>query len=157
MLNRCRYPDIVNEELLRDRVVAGVYNERLRERLLMEPDTLTIENAITLAQNFERATTECGKFHSSGSNSQSLQALGQKQSFRSNSPFRNNRSNSRSFRSNRGRNPNSGPNRSMSPQFATQSKCKFCGNGRHPQGIKCPAFGKTCNKCGRQGHFAVCC
>jgi len=33
--------------------------------------------------------------------------------------------------------------------------CKFCGKS-HARG-KCPAFGKTCNKCRKQNHFSVVC
>ena len=36
-------------------------------------------------------------------------------------------------------------------------QCKFCGI-KHPyHRAKCPASGKTCLKCGKQGHFAVKC
>ncbi|PAA81730.1 hypothetical protein BOX15_Mlig033926g4 [Macrostomum lignano] len=33
--------------------------------------------------------------------------------------------------------------------------CKFCGQ-KHPSG-RCPAWGKTCAKCGRRNHFAAVC
>ena len=35
------------------------------------------------------------------------------------------------------------------------SKCKFCGNNRSRE--KCPAYGKTCAKCGKRNHFATVC
>ena len=35
------------------------------------------------------------------------------------------------------------------------SKCKFCGYN-HSRG-KCPAYGKTCAKCGKRNHFATVC
>ena len=39
----------------------------------------------------------------------------------------------------------------------TQKKCSFCG-GSHDRGKdKCPAYGKKCNNCQRQNHFAKVC
>ena len=93
-----------SQELLRDRFVAGLTNERLRERLLMEPDNLTVETAIQLSQNFERPKTESEGFSSSHHQSDSVQALVEKNQqqnsrfrkyspspsrFRSNSKYRN--------------------------------------------------------------------
>ena len=40
------------------------------------------------------------------------------------------------------------------PEF----KCKFCGcQQRHVKKTECPAFGKTCSKCERKGHFSSVC
>ena len=36
-------------------------------------------------------------------------------------------------------------------------KCKFCGSEHERDRTKCPASGKTCNKCRRTGHFASVC
>ena len=36
------------------------------------------------------------------------------------------------------------------------SKCYFCGYDYHPK-QKCPALGKTCNKCKGKNHFAQAC
>jgi len=38
---------------------------------------------------------------------------------------------------------------------SAKSKCKFCGYS-HPAG-KCPAYGKTCSKCGKNNHFQSVC
>ena len=35
--------------------------------------------------------------------------------------------------------------------------CKFCGTEHPYDRAKCPASGKTCHKCDKQGHFAVKC
>ena len=37
------------------------------------------------------------------------------------------------------------------------SQCKFCGKKHEFVKEKCPAFGKKCNTCGGQNHFATCC
>ena len=35
--------------------------------------------------------------------------------------------------------------------------CKFCGTSHPRNKHKCPAYGETCNKCGKENHFAVKC
>ena len=37
------------------------------------------------------------------------------------------------------------------------SKCKLCGNSHVRDREKCPAFGKSCKKCGIDNHFATVC
>ena len=44
--------------MLRDQLVVGVQNQRIREKLLMEGDKLSWENAITLAKQIEAATMD---------------------------------------------------------------------------------------------------
>jgi len=31
--------------------------------------------------------------------------------------------------------------------------CRFCGSEHEMKAVKCPAFGKSCNKCNKQNHF----
>ncbi|XP_071750250.1 uncharacterized protein [Lepeophtheirus salmonis] len=38
-----------------------------------------------------------------------------------------------------------------------RGNCKFCGRSHVFQKTKCPAFGKECSRCGKMGHFRVCC
>ena len=36
-------------------------------------------------------------------------------------------------------------------------KCRFCGQQHPPRKEKCPAFGQTCRRCGKENHFASVC
>ena len=36
-------------------------------------------------------------------------------------------------------------------------RCKFCARSHRRRKEDCPAYGKTCNKCGDQNHFSPCC
>ncbi|CAM1293790.1 Uncharacterised protein r2_g305 [Pycnogonum litorale] len=36
-------------------------------------------------------------------------------------------------------------------------KCKFCSGKHLMQKAKCPAYGKICNNCGEENHYALCC
>ena len=49
----CKYGD-KSEEMLRDRIVCGIANNQLQQRLLAEPD-LTFKKALELAQAQESA------------------------------------------------------------------------------------------------------
>jgi len=55
---KCGYPELQVSELVRDRLVAGCRDEKIRERLLQEPDDLTLDAALKLATTLERASTE---------------------------------------------------------------------------------------------------
>ena len=50
------------------------------------------------------------------------------------------------------------PLRKIKVQERTSCYCKFC-SYKHPftQPPRCPALGKKCNKCKREGHFAQVC
>lgn len=58
LLTKCEYADEVRNELLRDRFVAGCVSDKIRERLMLESDTLTIDEALVIAGNVERASKE---------------------------------------------------------------------------------------------------
>lgn len=49
------------EELLRDRLLAGCRVDRIREKLLQEADALTLADALKIAQTVERALQESGQ------------------------------------------------------------------------------------------------
>ena len=74
LASKCNYSDDMRDELIRDRFVAGCCNDRIRERLLLENDNMTLEQALTLAQTFERATSESSKVGNTKS-SDSIQSI----------------------------------------------------------------------------------
>ena len=49
---------------------------------------------------------------------------------------------------------NKTPEKSVTREQPARGRCKYC-NGTHPRKKEmCPAFGKTCNHCGRANRFA---
>ena len=93
---KCNNPVEIFDESVRDRFGAGCANDRLREKLLLEPGELTLDQALTIAQTFERATTESSTVARCNP-SDSFQALGAKKGFKARgrspsrgSPMRNN-------------------------------------------------------------------
>ena len=117
----------LKDSLIRDRIVGGVLSDELRGELLKKPD-LTLQSAHDYCRTFEAAEQQKFKFHVPTS---------------------------------------AGTERSSGIQFVRKSNgqgkatarwCKFCGY-KHPftQPNKCPAFGKKCMKCRKEGHFAQVC
>ena len=114
LARKCYYPDDIFDDLVRARFGAGWGNDRLRDKLLLEPDELTLDQAFTIAQTFKRATTESSTTVARCNPSDSVQALGAMKAFKARrsspsrgSPMRNNSQQ-------RGRSPrrNSSPTRS---------------------------------------------
>ena len=77
---RCRYATTGGHELILDRFVAALTNERIREQLFLQTDNLTLGEALALAQNYERATAESHRVGNQkySTSTSSVQARGQR-------------------------------------------------------------------------------
>ena len=69
LLVSCHYDAAIENEILRDRFVAGVRQEKVRERLFMEANDVTLDRCIELAEAVERATSEASKVKDAKSSS----------------------------------------------------------------------------------------
>ena len=139
LATKCGYPERLTPELIRDRVVAGCREDKIRERLLQEPDSLTLDDALKLAQTYERATSEMKAV-----TEQSKPVIDKLSHANNNKRF-----------------GQSGPDpkaRTRDSKPRSGRKCYCCGNSghfaKHPD---CPANGHTCTKCGKPGHFESVC
>ena len=143
----CGYPDNMRDQLIRDRFVAGCSDHKIRERLLLENNDLTLENSLTIAQNLERAVTESSSVNKPGDSCSSVFKIHHQSP--STTPARDSRSrNSSEHRSFNRHQSSSKP--------AHTKKCWFCG-GAYPHKGKCPAKGQKCTQCGRFNHLASVC
>ena len=127
------------ENMIRDRIVFGCYNEKCREKLINEGEKLTMDKAIQIVQNYEycqkqlKSMTSSGASGGSGSNVDAV--------------------NRRNTNAGEGARPKSSqPNKGQRQQY------KHCGNcwTKHEK-KKCPAYGKTCYKCGKNNHYQKLC
>jgi hypothetical protein len=130
---KCNYDEHVQNELLRDRFVAGCSSDKIREKLLLEPDTLTLEQALVIANNVERVCIE-NKSVSGDDNSVrriGVQARGKR---------------------------NDRPVGRANGDKTGDVTCYACGKAGHKRGDpKCPAVGKQCKVCNGFNHFAAVC
>lgn len=120
------------ESLIRDRIVLGLRDSLLQERLLREPD-VSLKKAI----DFVRANETSQKQIKLIKEDLNIDLIKGKSSLQF-----------------KGCNKNQVKSKIQDNNLKTYT-CKKCGTV-HSQG-KCPAFGKTCNKCGYKNHFSVGC
>ena len=126
----CEFDTITPEEILRDRLIFGIHNAKVRERLLRESQ-LTLKKTDEICRASESTAAQM-KEVSEGDTVNSV-----------------------SFRNKFGRRPrgNKGDNKGD-----TDESTKACGNcGRIHDPNNCFARGKTCDNCGRRNHFAALC
>ena len=118
----------LSDSLHRDRIVCGISSSSLRERLLRKP-SLTLKSCIDLC----RASELSKERNKSFTNTDTVSRI----------------------------NSRTPPDRSRWSGSSVQPKpikmCLYCGRQHEMIKEKCPAHGKTWNKCKKQNHFAVCC
>ena len=129
MAAKCGFPAEQLNERVRDQFVAWCANDKVRERLLQEPATKTLDELLVLATTVELAMAEAPALMSSSAVSTS----GQVNRIVGNYSHRT----------------------SASAKGAT---CSNCGQvGHSVRSDSCPARGKKCNFCKKVGHFQAAC
>jgi hypothetical protein len=129
LVKPCEYHD--PKEMTRDKIVCGIRNPRIREKLLAEGNSLTLERAVEVCRIYETTQAQLKSFDNNSHHppiKQEVDVVYRKQ-------------------------PKPADARSRS----RGTECYFCG-GIYGPGHSCPAKGKTCSKCRKLNHFAkVCC
>ena len=134
MADNCEF-GAMRSEMIRDRLVIGIRDEQLSERLQTEP-----ELTLTKAERFIRqraAVTQQQQLLKSPTDAQLQLASMNKQ------PRVTNANKKQS-------------SRNVSSQRAKVDKCRRCGKDSHPI-QQCPARDSQCRKCNRKGHFTSKC
>ena len=127
--------------MVRDAIVFGTKDHKVREKCITEGSELSLEKAINFARTYELSNAQLKTMESEDKTINMLNKQGSRSSGK---------------RYGKQYTPQRGPpqnNKGQSPNFA--NKCKNCG-GKHER-RKCPAFGKQCNKCHKYNHFASVC
>ena len=128
----CQHEDITPEEILRDRIVLGIRDDKMRETLLRFND-LTLQKAVDLIKAAEQTEHQVKLMGASST----VNALNQGRS-------KNNKLSTPSRASNN------------KPQKQTsRGNCGRCGKTHAKQ--KCPAFGQKCHRCGNMNHYQALC
>ena len=130
LASTCEFKDL-QDGLIRDRIVGGIRNAALRERLLRIAD-LSLEKAIDICRAAEQSKRQLKSF--SEKPASNIDHVRAKPTFQK-----------------RG---SAGDRHSHKPQ-QQQKTCGNCGRLHGPKA--CPAYGKKCNTCSKIGHFAKLC
>lgn len=124
------YGNKLEQELIRDRLVIGLLDKRVNEKLQLE-ENLTLERAIQVARQSEEIKKQCASTAKSSTVDQVKHS-------------RNNTLHETAANS-------SGP--STSRDF----KCYRCGGKTYHARAECPAMNSKCTACGRKGHWKDVC
>ena len=133
----CNFPDGQFDERVRDQYAMGCWNQRIRERLLQEPDETTLDSMVLLATTLERAQLEAPAL-AGRSRDVSVSVVGQQHS---------------------GRKQHGRPsNKSNSGWSTSSSACYRCGRTGHTsKDSSCPARNSQCHLCSKIGHYQSVC
>ena len=129
----CRYPDIVQDELLKDQFIFGLVVKEIQDHLLGE---------ILAEDTSEKCLLELRKIESK---IKQRKLLGIRAAISYDSIQTNNRGRGK-FRS---------QSKGRAKSSSSVCNCKYCGKS-HNKG-NCPAYGKRCQKCGKENHFKAVC
>ena len=138
----CGYQD--EDDQIRDRLVVGLQDPRLQEKLQLMPD-LTLSKALEVSRQHEQVKKQI----QGGSEEQNTDEAHFK---------RNPAGPSRGRRHTRGRNNSqyfSQDRREKRPEGSEGSRCGKCGYIHQPQ--NCPARGQKCRRCLKRNHFSRMC
>ena len=122
--DKCAFDAITPDDLLRDRIIFGIADNKFRERLLREPElnfakTLDICRASEMSQAQIKAVREF--------NPPNVHLLKENKKSSEGQP---------------------------SPANQLRYPCRFCGRRHESKREACLAWGKQCVKCGKENHFA---
>ena len=124
----------MKDRLLRDKIIFSV-PARLHQVLLRE-NPLTLDKAVQICRSFDASQTQSKQMHRQQDN------VVYKVAKREEAP-------TRQF--------NSARHFSKKVDADTVTDCRFCGLRHKKVKSLCPAYGKTCSKCGGRNHFRVKC
>ena len=125
----CEFGDSLNDQL-KDQVIDKCVSFQLKTKLLEKGRTLTLDQLRRIATAMETADKQARSME--GMRDLRINKVENRQTNRPHTPRRK--------------------------QAASQIKCFRCGRTGHmSKDADCPARGEICNKCKREGHFAICC
>ncbi|UYV80797.1 hypothetical protein LAZ67_19001756 [Cordylochernes scorpioides] len=135
LADSCEFEGL-HEQLIRDRIVVGVRDKALSERMQLDSE-LTLEKAVKMVRQHEAVRQQQVDLQRP-STSQKVDQV--KFNSKKQSPKQQQQ-----------------PSRKKEKSAKTRSRCPKCGGFTHREGQACRAEGQKCNLCSKTGHFANCC
>ena len=151
MRNKARTCEFENlqDSLIRDRIVCGIDDKNIRERLLRD-NNLTLDRATAIVKASETSKSQVHEL-----DGKNIDAIRKQNSHHKQNNYQNQTPMRKSPQIPKKSHPNNNITSAISNNFSKQTKsCYYCGT-KH--GRLCPAFGQQCSKCGKSNHFARVC
>ena len=133
----CEFGDQINL-MIRDRIIFGIKDEQIKERLLRESENPTLERVIDMCRAAEISKQQIKTLQGEIP----VDVIKKKQS------------QTRKFKENKDKSPPASGHINKK-QSQKQTECKKCGIRHNPK--NCPAYGKRCNTCKKLNHFSKKC
>lgn len=128
---KCQFANL-HDSLLTDKIIIGLRNDKVRERLLSE-DEITLDRTISICRASELTSKQLKVLRNNeGTEVNAIQK----------------------YKKNSGKS-SSGKSSSTTATTDETYECSRCGKRHGPK--SCPAFKQKCSKCKRKGHFADMC
>ena len=128
----------LEDEMVRDRLVLGCRDSAARTRLFREKDC-TLKKAIESLRISETTSEQLKKIERED-NQEPVNYAQREDAKKQNVPKLEDRR-----------------RRESGSQLKQGGKCRYCGGAHERDKHKCPAFGKSCRKCGKANHFQSVC
>ncbi|UYV72487.1 hypothetical protein LAZ67_9003355 [Cordylochernes scorpioides] len=135
LADSCEFEGL-HEQLIRDRIVVGVRDKALSERMQLDSE-LTLEKAVKIVRQQEAVRQQQVDLQRPSASQKVNQV---KFNSKKQSPKQQQQ-----------------PSRKKEKSAKTRSRCPKCGGFTHREGQACRAEGQKCNLCSKTGHFANCC
>ncbi|UYV75251.1 hypothetical protein LAZ67_12003102 [Cordylochernes scorpioides] len=135
LADSCEFEGL-HEQLIRDRIVVGVRDKALSERMQLDSE-LTLEKAVKMVRQQEAVRQQQVDLQRP-STSQKVNQV--KFNSKKQSPKQQQQ-----------------PSRKKEKSAKTRSRCPKCGGFNHREAQACRAEGQRCNLCSKTGHFSNCC
>ena len=138
----CNFCDCLKDSLLRDRIVFGVRDNGVRERLLQER-RLDLSRCIDICRTHENTISQMNLITDKG---EEVHRVEESRHF----------TNKRQY--GRGKFRHQKQERTTFPTSTRPNvKCKLCGRQHERRKEMCPAWGQVCRQCNNRNHFSRCC
>lgn len=146
MAKRCEFPN--SDRTIKSHVIRTCKSSKLRREALEK--NLSLTDILKRGRALELSDAQASLMEKPQVNAMSTKQSKTRGSAQQQHATNNNREHNRERR-----NPGNRPgNRQHQP---SRKSCSFCGGQWHTELSKCPARGKTCDKCGKKNHFAKAC
>ena len=132
LVKDCNYMD--ENRMVRDSIVLRSSHKAVKEKCLDKGDTLTLDMAIEIGQNYETAQESMKAINGEDAKVHALK-----------------------FKSGQQRKKDKSRPQHKPPSQSKMRKCNRCGYDKHKKSDKCPAINEECGFCHKRNHFAIVC
>ena len=143
LAEHCGYGEL-HDEMIRDRLVVGLGDASLSERLQMDPD-LTLEKAVTAARQSEAVKRQQAVVRGAEGQASNVDNV----HTRPQQPKWHREGVQQQYRH--------VPAQQRHKQVSSSKTCTRCGKSPPHSRQQCPAREATCRKCGKKGHYQAAC